>query len=404
MKIWIFVAFLGLGFAGVRAESIGWMPLEVLEMAYWQVENNRQARDLYIEKYRVIAVEEMRRTGIPASIKLAQGLLESDAGRSDLATKANNHFGIKCGGDWQGKTYYKKDDDYKNGKLVASCFRSYKEAEQSFMAHSAFLSDPKKVSRYGFLFDLDPLDYKAWAHGLRQSGYATNPKYGHLLITLIEDLGLHQLDLEAQSGGKLAKGSGGRDLQRGQEKVSLGLAKGEVNGVKVAYAQKGQTLEQLAKKEGVKVRKLERYNEGMWLSKQMLPAEEAIFLNRKRKKYKGTKKFHWTQEEEALLQIAQRYGVRSSALAKRNKVEATDVVRKGEKVKLRGWFGARRAPRVLSGVGFETKARVHTVERGETLFGLSRRYGVSVEELKSWNGLQGDTLQTGQLLKLNPGP
>jgi len=400
MKNWILVLFVLAGFFTLSAGEILAEEKEMWQQGYWQLESNRQARDLYIERYYLVAMEEMRRVGIPASIKLAQGLLESDAGRSDLALKANNHFGIKCGGDWQGPTYYKKDDDYKNGKLVASCFRSYKDSDLSFVAHSAFLSDPKKVARYGFLFNLDPMDYKAWAHGLRKSGYATNPKYGHLLISLIEDLELHRYDKQAMQEQKAIAA----------KKTDKGLAqalKGEVNGVPVAYAVQGQTLEQLAKKEGIKVRKLERYNEGLWLSKQTLPAEERIFLSRKRKKFQGAKKFHYTKEEETLLSIAQNYGVRSSSLAKRNKVEATALLHKGQRVKLKGWFAARKAPSVVTRGDAVTNAaaklKVHKVESGDTLFGLSRRYGVSVQDLKMWNQLMGDSLQVGQTLLLESG-
>ena len=157
-----------------------------------------QDRQEYIDQYSVIAIAEMRRAGIPASIKLAQGILESNAGASMLAVKANNHFGIKCGGEWRGKAMHKKDDDRnRDGRLVKSCFRWFDSAEQSFIAHSEFLMDPAKDHRYGFLFDLDVTDYKSWAHGLKKAGYATNPRYPQLLISIIENYGLHRYDTEA---------------------------------------------------------------------------------------------------------------------------------------------------------------------------------------------------------------
>ncbi|MCB0375607.1 MAG: glucosaminidase domain-containing protein, partial [Sinomicrobium sp.] len=125
----------------------------------------------YIDEYKDIAIREMERAGIPASIKLAQGILESNAGQSDLARRANNHFGIKCGDNWNGRTLHKKDDDYDaTGKLIESCFRVYRNAEASFVAHSEFLRDPKKTYRYGFLFQLDPTDYERWAYGLKKAG------------------------------------------------------------------------------------------------------------------------------------------------------------------------------------------------------------------------------------------
>ncbi|MCB0260921.1 MAG: glucosaminidase domain-containing protein, partial [Calditrichaeota bacterium] len=149
----------------------------------------------YVDEFKEVAIREMERAGIPASIKLAQGILESNAGKSDLARRANNHFGIKCGNDWDGKTYYKKDDDYNDkGQLVESCFRSYKNPEASFIAHSEFLRDPKKQYRYGFLFRIDPTDYKAWAEGLRRAGYATSANYPTKLIDIIERYQLNRYD------------------------------------------------------------------------------------------------------------------------------------------------------------------------------------------------------------------
>jgi len=145
----------------------------------------------YISQYRQIAVSEMHRTGIPASIKMAQALLESGAGRSTLARDANNHFGIKCGGGWEGDTFYREDDDYKNGKLIKSCFRKFDSAMESFMAHSEFLV---RQNRYRFLFDYKMTDYKAWAKGLRQAGYATDKSYANKLIDIIEKYELYELD------------------------------------------------------------------------------------------------------------------------------------------------------------------------------------------------------------------
>lgn len=150
----------------------------------------------YIQKYKTIAISEMQRTGIPASIKIAQGILESNSGRSTLAKQSNNHFGIKCGNDWDGKQVYRHDDDYENGLLVRSCFRAYEDPYDSYIAHSDFLSNPNS-QRYGFLFNLDQSDYKAWAYGLKESGYATDANYPHKLINIIEKYQLSNLDEEA---------------------------------------------------------------------------------------------------------------------------------------------------------------------------------------------------------------
>ena len=154
-----------------------------------------QDRVAYIQRYKNIDIREMERTGVPASIKLAQGLLESAAGTSTLAKKANNHFGIKCGADWKGRTIYRKDDDYDdNGILQESCFRAYKSAEESYIAHSEFLRDPRKEHRYGILFQYKVTDYRRWARGLKKSGYATSATYDEKLISIIENYGLDKFD------------------------------------------------------------------------------------------------------------------------------------------------------------------------------------------------------------------
>ncbi len=149
----------------------------------------------YISNYQSLAISEMQRTGIPASIKLAQGLLESGWGESTLAKEANNHFGIKCGSQWTGQEYYVYDDDYKNGKKIKSCFRVFSSAHESYVAHSEFLSNPKK-ERYALLFYFPSSDYKAWAYGLKDAGYATDPNYPNKLISIIEKYELHKLDGE----------------------------------------------------------------------------------------------------------------------------------------------------------------------------------------------------------------
>jgi len=146
----------------------------------------------YILQYKTIVKQEMDRVGIPASIKMAQAILESASGRSTLARQSNNHFGIKCGKNWTGGEVYRHDDDYKNGLLVRSCFRAYDDPAKSFMAHSDFLTSNQ---RYRFLFDLDIYDYKAWAHGLRKAGYATDPNYPSKLIKIIEEYELYLIDL-----------------------------------------------------------------------------------------------------------------------------------------------------------------------------------------------------------------
>jgi flagellum-specific peptidoglycan hydrolase FlgJ len=163
--------------------------LLLLPMGLW----SQKTTEAYIQKWKAECLQQMEQYGIPASITMAQGILESGAGTSDLATAANNHFGIKCHKDWTGKKFY-KDDDQKD-----ECFRVYEHAEASFEDHSLFL----KRDRYASLFELKPTDYKGWAQGLKQCGYATNPKYPQLLIELIEKHRLHELDQGSEAVSQL---------------------------------------------------------------------------------------------------------------------------------------------------------------------------------------------------------
>lgn len=175
MKSWVSIIILGLGLSSFRIEK----EARMIEIAY-------------IERFAPLAIQEMHRVGIPASIKLAQAMVESNAGRSALATKSNNHFGIKCKSYWTGMAYYHKDDDLDNkGKLIESCFRAYADINDSFKDHSDFL---KYSPKYSGLFELDATDYKAWAIGLKSCGYATDKAYALKLIQTIEDFQLYRYD------------------------------------------------------------------------------------------------------------------------------------------------------------------------------------------------------------------
>ena len=157
----------------------------------------------YLDTYAELAVIEMYRSGVPASITLAQGLHESNYGQSDLATRANNHFGIKCKSYWQGQKYYHEDDDFNTkGDLIESCFRSYNNTIESYVDHSNFLM---YSAHYGKLFDLDKTDYKGWAYGLKECGYATDISYSNKLISKIEKYNLSQYDHSADPFRTLLK-------------------------------------------------------------------------------------------------------------------------------------------------------------------------------------------------------
>jgi len=144
----------------------------------------------YIEQYAALAVKEMERTGVPASIKIAQGIHETNAGKSDLVLKSNNHFGIKCKSSWTGEKVYHNDDE------EGECFRKYDNATASYLDHSDYL---KSQPRYAFLFDYDANDYAAWAWGLKKAGYATNPIYAQTLIKYIEAYHLNELNKFAEN-------------------------------------------------------------------------------------------------------------------------------------------------------------------------------------------------------------
>ena len=290
----------------------------------------------YINRFKSIAIEEMERTGIPASIKLAQGVLESGDGKSELATRANNHFGIKCGGSWEGGTYYVKDDDYDaNGNLIKSCFRQYKDAENSYRAHSDFLTDPRKDYRYGPLFQLDPKDYKAWARGLRKAGYATNPRYATLLISIIEANNLHQYDLQSTldyEDGPLA-------VEETRNQVLF------VNDVKMVFAEQYETPRDIARKYGVKAERIADYNEIDNPELAIFEAGQRIFLQPKRTRYRGKREWHIVKGNETMYHIAQRYGLRTATLYVKNRLQPGQQPATGERIKLRGTVDDDEVPR-----------------------------------------------------------
>lgn len=385
--------------------------------------DNIDHRALYISLYKDIAIEEMLRTGIPASIKLAQGILESNSGRSELAEKANNHFGIKCGGDWTGPTFYKKDDDFnKRGKLIESCFRSYKNPASSFLAHSEFLTDPKKHARYGFLFQLKQTDYKGWAHGLRKAGYATNPQYASILIRIIEEMNLHQYDKAdiSKDSRKARENKSGSETHTATERYvrTNNYIFEEINHVKMVYAKENSTPQAIAAVTGTDVRQIMKYNEELKSGNQKLPANYPVYLQPKRAGYAGKERYHIAGRNETLMDISQKYGIKVSSLSKRNNLPPHAILKAGEKVQLKGLFKNKNTPKTESvkqqspGETEDTpivhKIReihdehqaFHTVESGDTLFSLSRKYNVDVESIKMLNSLEGDTIKPGQKLRI----
>ncbi len=271
----------------------------------------------YIERYHKAAMEQMRLYKIPASITLAQGLLESGAGESYLARAANNHFGIKVSSDWTGP-YVLRDDDAPNEK-----FRKYPNAEQSYVDHSRFL----QRKRYASLFELKMSDYKGWAYGLKRCGYATSPTYAQNLITIIERYNLTQYD---HKGGASLK-----ELVHANATMIGGYQLAINNDIPYVRAQQGDDLKRISKATGVSARKLRKYNE---LSKNSIPnAGDIIYLeSKKRKAAKEMRhKQHVVQRGESMYGIAQAYGVRLKNLYKMNHMDADDDIQVGTPLRVR---------------------------------------------------------------------
>ncbi|MDR9373430.1 MAG: glucosaminidase domain-containing protein [Schleiferiaceae bacterium] len=271
--------------------------------------------EAYIEKWNEVAQEEMQLYSIPASITLAQGILESGSGKSYLAREAKNHFGIKCHEDWDGKTVY-RDDDKKD-----ECFRSYRNARKSFRDHSLFLANR---SRYQELFTEDPTDYKAWAKGLKKAGYATDRRYHRRLIDLIERYELHRFD-QIKSPREKAKEAIAQ--QETEEDDGWQLfdspdppmpVKETPNRVDYIVVREGDTFESLAAVLDKRPQDLLRYNELRYDAK--LAPGQRLYIQPKRNKAHRDTPYHVTKPGESMYQIAQRYGVKLRNIYRHNKL------------------------------------------------------------------------------------
>ena len=285
----------------------------------------------YIEIYHRIAIEEMLIYRIPASITLAQGIFESDAGRSMLATEANNHFGIKCHKEWTGKTFI-QDDETKN-----ECFRKYDNPEESFRDHSYFLT---QRDRYKDLFKLDITDYKGWASGLKEAGYATNPQYPEKLINTIETFSLNKFDVADFS--QFFCDSIRRNVDSSRE--SIPAKKYEVfadgpggrtvyinNGLQFIILRKNDNLRKVASAFGVSERKILKWND---LKKgNSLATGQMVYLESK--KQKGAASFHIVKPQETPYTISQLYGIQLKYLYKWNSLKPGQLPKVGQKLLLR---------------------------------------------------------------------
>ncbi|MFN2312810.1 MAG: glucosaminidase domain-containing protein, partial [Bacteroidales bacterium] len=337
----------------------------------------------YLNKYNALAVSEMKRTGVPASITLARGMLESNYGRSTLAVKGNNHFGIKCHNNWRGARVY--HDDNRRGE----CFRAYTSAEESYRDHSEFLVNG---SRYRDLFSLSSTDYRGWAHGLKKAGYATDPNYAQLLIRKIDEYGLHDYDTGRKTAGEpvqkvsdaarsvadpgtagtvpatvsgkvpaagsvrvpanasatTQKEGGTAVTQRAQSEAQtpreieapikvISLASGkkilENNNVEYILAEEGDTYESLAEKHQLLSWEITRYND---LSPgAILQAGQVIYLQPKRTKAAQGFSMHTATQGETMYSISQKYAIRLSSLYKMNVMTEGSECKPGQKLRIR---------------------------------------------------------------------
>ncbi|MGB1038962.1 MAG: glucosaminidase domain-containing protein, partial [Bacteroidia bacterium] len=368
----------------------------------------KQTPHQYIEKYKDLAVIEMHRSGVPASITLAQGILESNSGNSRLAKFANNHFGIKCKGSWTGNVIYADDD------APDECFRAYESVLASYQDHSDFL---RKNWRYHPLFELKRTDYKGWSKGLRKAGYATNPQYGNILISLIERYELNKFDEAELPRPALPE-----------------LVLGEnVNGIPVKTAKEGETVTSIAKDNFVKDKHIRKWND--------LPADadisagEIVYLKPKRRR--GSQEKHVVSKGEDMREISQLYGIKLKQLYKKNRMESGTEPGEGEvlymqkkrssedQVKLAEkkpqWEEEKKEKfvnphsipkKVIDSTDFSNPGalnkknievpKYHVVVKGDNIYRIAERYHVFEEDLLNWNkNLNPSAMRIGQKIYLS---
>jgi LysM repeat protein len=407
----------------------------------------------------------MQRTGVPAAIKLAQGIHETTAGTSDLVLKSNNHFGIKCKNTWSGESVNHDDD------LRGECFRKYASAEESYRDHSNFLKDN---ARYAFLFNLDPTDYAGWARGLKKAGYATNPWYPQIIIKLIEDYHLEDYTLIALGKTPVTEDAivkaGTEDPQnetisvkapqketipveisekqivpavtasvkteesvwetkkQPEKKVSQPLyPEGEfkINETSVVYVKKGASFLAIAQQYNIPLARVFEFND--------MPVTEAvnkdqlIYLQRKRKT--GNNEFHTVQPGETLQDIAQQEAIRLETLMEYNLLGNDMKPAIGEQLYLRTKAPAMpklvlkenyslyetdtksiwASPSSTAAAKQETTTPAiqtsggfinYTVQSKETIYSIARKYNVKIDDIVKWNRLSGYDLKTGEPLKI----
>lgn len=325
---------------------ITWTIVALLTLGTLKAQQSELVKS-YIIQYKDLAIAEMQRTGVPAAIKLAQGINETMAGTSDLVLRSNNHFGIKCKSTWTGETVKHNDDER------GECFRKYPSPENSYKDHSDFL---RNNQRYAFLFELDPVDYAGWAWGLKKAGYATNPRYAMALIKTIEDYGLQHYTFIAMGkipdkANELAITDNTQEENKGILTTGVGSAppvakaepapaekpvpeypKGEfrINETKVIYVPKGSSYLAIAKEYDVDLSKIFEFNDIP--RAEEVDRDRLIYLQRKRKT--GNNEYHTVQPGETLHDIAQKQAIRLESLLELNWLKQGEVPAIGEQLSL----------------------------------------------------------------------
>jgi LysM repeat protein len=376
----------------------------------------------YILKYKDVAMEEMKRTGIPAAITLAQGIHETSAGQSVLVLKSNNHFGIKCKAEWTGPSVSHDDD------ARGECFRKYSSPYDSYRDHSDFLTSR---SHYAPLFRLDPTDYEAWALGLKKAGYATNPKYPQILIKLIRDYNLQDYTLLAMgSKPDNSNESWVRNKEKNKEKNGAVVAQVvaveqpkkviypagvfKINDTKVIFVAKGTSYLAIAQQYDVQLNRLFDFND--MRPQEVAMNDQLIYLQRKRRT--GANEFHTVVEAETLYDIAQSEGIRIESLLAYNFLNGNMQPQAGEKLYLHQ--KAPAMPRLATAAAIVTvvsksndfakasederntdvKFVTHKVHPKETMYSIAKKYGVTPQDIVKWNDLESMHLKIGQQLRI----
>ncbi|HMJ48600.1 MAG TPA: glucosaminidase domain-containing protein [Ferruginibacter sp.] len=346
----------------------------------------------YIDRYKDIAITEMKRMGIPASITLAQGILETENGNSILVKKSNNHFGIKCKSAWMGESVAHTDD------APNECFRKYPTPEDSYRDHSNYL---RQTPRYSFLFDLEPTDYKGWAYGLKKAGYATNPRYPQILIKNIEQYNLQQYNEQEFRKDPIIDVTKIAD-DKNQEKmieitvpvvkvgetVSTKMPKTFFNGIRAFFATRGTSLLAIATRGELSLSRLLEFND--LEADGLIKEDQWIYLEKKSKQ--GNRSYYTAIQNESLYSISQNNGVQLAYLAQYNNLGVHAQVKAGTRIKLKPVVMGLSEPVPAENV------KTHLVKPKEGLYAIAKQYNVSVDELREWNNLDDSGLKPGQEL------